>query len=509
MGSLLLQLLSERVESSRIKRVSGSKGGEWHSPCPLCGGDDRFMSFPEQEGGELCQRHGVSGRWACRQCGKGGDMLTWFMEIEGLPFKRACESLRIELDAVQCRRSYRPLRVPPSRSDASAPFVPSAFDAPSAIWRAQATKLAFEAHARLLQSPSILGWLERRGLPKAAVDRYRLGYIEAEGRQTDCIFRSRAAFGLPDKVVQGRLVRALRIPRGVTIPAWSPDGGECWRIRIRRRDADIDKNNPSDPKYLLLPQPERPYSAPLLLRPEGVSPDLATWVVVESELDAMTVHHACGGRVGALAVLTVAGKPDVAAHATLTRSPRILVALDFDQDKADGKNPGAAAWPWWRRAYPQARLWPVPDGKDPGDAFARGVDLREWISPALPPCAALLPLAGEGDAARKVLSSCGDDGSVTKKEFKKRGEGRHFRCLPVPDVASFDDVVLPDGVSHAELLRAFGSVSPKADALIPCPRTRPPFWWRYVRDCRGCGGHPQCLADLLRSDLFRSAAHAS
>ena len=59
----LLQLLRTRVDPVKVKKISGAKGGEWHSPCPLCGGTDRFSVFPEQEGGELCQKHDLRGTW--------------------------------------------------------------------------------------------------------------------------------------------------------------------------------------------------------------------------------------------------------------------------------------------------------------------------------------------------------------------------------------------------------------------------------------------------------------
>ena len=44
----------------------------------------------------------------------------------------------------------------------------------------------------------------------------------------------------------------------------------------------------------------------------------------------------------------------------------ILVALDF----GDGDLAGAKGWPWWQGQFSQARRWPVPAGKDPGEAFA-------------------------------------------------------------------------------------------------------------------------------------------
>ena len=69
----LLQLLRNKVDPEKVKKVSSAKGGEWHSPCPLCGGVDRFCAFPEQAGGEICQKYGLRGTWSCaRGCGKGG-----------------------------------------------------------------------------------------------------------------------------------------------------------------------------------------------------------------------------------------------------------------------------------------------------------------------------------------------------------------------------------------------------------------------------------------------------
>lgn len=497
MHSPLLSLLSEKVDPALVKRVSGAKGGEYHSPCPLCGGDDRFMTFPEQDGGDLCQKHGIQGRWACRQCGLGGDVLTWFMKVEGMRFKDACAELRIDVGEQPKRRDYRPLRMPVASGGG---FVPVCFAPPAPEWRAQATQLALEANGRLLATPAILRYLERRGLPDAAVRAYRLGYIEAEGKATDCIFRARSAFGLPEKQGRdGKPVRALRIPRGVTIPCWGGAGGdECWRIRIRRRDADRDRLNPKDPKYLLVPQPGQPYSAPMILPPVDVSPDLATWVIVEAELDAMAVHHACGGKIGVVSILSVRVKPDAAAHALLARAARILVALDVDQDKVDGSNPGADAWPWWEQTYPQARLWPVPEGKDPGEALEFGVDLAAWVFAGVPRQSASAPAPAPSPAPDTVTA----DPSPMQR----------YRRWPVPDVADFFDVPLPCAghVNHGNLISAFKRYPFGHErCIVPCPKPSGggsgKWWWRSEKYCRRCSGHPQCLLGLLNSQLFKEA----
>lgn len=380
----LLELLRGKVEPGKIRKASGTSGGEWHSPCPLCGGTDRFSVFPEQPGGELCQKHGLPGTWSCmRGCGKGGDLINWFMEIEGMTFRQACEELNIPLEArIGIKRGYRPLRQ--ARPQVSVSFVPRSYEPPSEQWQEAAARLAFDAYQRIYEYPAIMDYLARRGLPQSAIDEYGLGYIEGEGKQSNAIYRARSAYGLPEKTGRdGKPVRAFRIPRGITIPVWTEDL-RVLRIRIRRRDIDRDKSNPKDPKYLLVPQAGQAYSAPLMLNPKNISPELATWVVTEAELDAMAVHHACKGQIGAISILTAKGKPDKTAHEALSRSARILVALDADDDKADGSNPGAEAWLWWKQTYPQARLWPVPEGKDPGEAFALGIDLSEWIFAGAP-----------------------------------------------------------------------------------------------------------------------------
>ena len=128
--------------------------------------------------------------------------------------------------------------------------------------------------------------------------------------------------------------------------------------------------------------------APMLLR-AGSPPGLAAYFVTEAELDAILIHFVTGGVIGALAVRTNLGKPDSQAHELLRQSVKICVALDYDEA-------GASGVPWWEKIYPQAVRWPTPEGKDPGDAFSLGVDIREWAASALPATIRLPPSAPVG-----------------------------------------------------------------------------------------------------------------
>ena len=105
MSDIILDILRRYVDGTKIKKASARSGGEYHSPCPKCGGTDRFCVFPEQPGGALAMQHGITGTWACpRHCQEGGDaidLLTW---AGGLTFREACEELRIILTSPNARR---------------------------------------------------------------------------------------------------------------------------------------------------------------------------------------------------------------------------------------------------------------------------------------------------------------------------------------------------------------------------------------------------------------------
>ncbi len=375
MQGILFNLLARSVGGERIKRVSSRRGGEYHSPCPVCGGSDRFLLFPEQPGGQVAQEHGVKGTWACpRHCHKGGDAISFCVDLLGMSFPEACAEvgIRLERRTQGRRRRYRPL----GKVHRQPGWQPKEYKYPSEEWRSAAKKLQEKGQQGLLENDICLHWLAKRGLGRDAVEAYGLGYLEGEDKRRTGLFRARSAFGLPPVRKKGREQKAFWIPRGITIPCMDRQG-EVLRIRIRRRSVDL---GPKDSKYLLIPQAAPAYSSPMMLYPRNIRPELTTWVVVESELDAMSVHYACGGRVGVISVLSISGRPDVRAHAALSVAPRILVALDYDEDK----RAAATNWKWWQNHYVQARLWPVPVGKDPGEAVEQGVDLSEWVGSGLP-----------------------------------------------------------------------------------------------------------------------------
>jgi hypothetical protein len=383
MSDLILDVLKYQLCSGTYKLVTsgGPKGAEWAGPCPVCGGDDRFRVWPNQEGGEAAKKAGAVGKWWCRQCDKGGDVIELLVYARGLSFIEACRELKIELSGAPHRRQA--LRAPAT----DPPWTPAVWPLPCEKWQAAATKLALEAKECLLTFEAGQKYLVKRGLPLEAAQQYGLGYLTGDDKTGKGRFRSRSVFGLPNEESGDKVKKNIWIPRGITVPLWNPGGiDSVLRLRIRRMAADIEEDGR---KFMML---NGSCQAPMLLPPTAIAADRAVWVIVEAELCAMAVHFACQGRVGVMATLTVRGKPDMTAHKYLTKAPMILVALDFDPAKNpragdDGRGavrPGFQGWLWWQKQYAQAKRWPVPLGKDPGEAVALGVDLGKWVRDALP-----------------------------------------------------------------------------------------------------------------------------
>uniref|UniRef100_A0A831UCI3 Alpha helicase n=1 Tax=Geobacter metallireducens TaxID=28232 RepID=A0A831UCI3_GEOME len=350
-----MNLLDIASTSGRqYKRVSSVKGGEYHGPCPGCGGTDRFHIWPGQ---------GDCGSWWCRKCGKGGDAIQYLIDFEGMSFPDACKALGRELPEQQEGRTPR-VRTPAPDS-----WRPRETAPPPDPWRTQAEKLVAWAHQRLLESPEQLAWCAARGLDLAAVKKYRLGWNPGEKGKD--LYRAREAWGLDTVLKADGTAKKLWLPIGLVIPCYRDQGPgtedrELHRVRIRRPEGD--------PRYYLVPGSG---TGPMVLGTAA-----RAYVVVESELDAILIHHLAGDIVGAVSQGNSTAKPDGAAHARLGEALAILVALDSD-------DAGAAAAVWWQRHYPQADRWPVPVGKDPGDAFRAGCDIRQWVAAGLPPALTL------------------------------------------------------------------------------------------------------------------------
>lgn len=67
-------------------KISDARGGEYASPCPTCGGSDRFRSWPEMSsvfGG---------GMFFCRGCQIAGGCVDFLVHVAGYDYPAAIKA---------------------------------------------------------------------------------------------------------------------------------------------------------------------------------------------------------------------------------------------------------------------------------------------------------------------------------------------------------------------------------------------------------------------------------
>lgn len=329
----VLELL--RQDGIQPRKSAGTRGGEYASPCPGCGGKDRFRCWPEQ---------GDMGKFWCRGCEKQGDAIEYLREFRGMNFQEACAFLDREPPA----RKLLDMGRPKAREPGWTPRVPVA---PPAAWQEKALAFLEWSEKQLWSEAGKCGleFLRGRRLIDEAIRTFRLGWNPKD------FYRARASWGLPEESNDRGKVRRLWLPAGLVIPKVYDDRVE--RLRVRRPEGD--------PKYYVTPGSS---TGPLIA---GNSTEYS--LVVESELDAVLLHQEAGDLVTVIALGSASSRPDQESAAILGRAKTILVALDSDEAGA------REAWRWWKSRFPNAVRWPVIEGKDPTEAKANGLDLRSWV----------------------------------------------------------------------------------------------------------------------------------
>ncbi len=335
-----------------FEKVAG--GAEWHGPCPVCGGDKRFVIWRE--------RKRAGGEYWCRDCGVWGDNVQFQVEFMGVDYKEAFARVGRASEHSPAQRPQRPPPVYHGREIVK----------PSNLWIEKAGKFVEYAHEQLLKDPKILAYLAGRGINRKSAIKHRLGFNP--GKTGKYHLRPRNSWALPEKKDnKSQPKKWLWFPSGIVIPNFC--GSQVWSLQIRQPDGFE-----FGPRYVFL---EGGSNASFVL-----GPDRAAFVVVEARLCAIAVYQAAGDLVGVFAAQTVLGHPDTRTHKLFTKATQILNALDYenvDEVVTDGQKAGLRAVKRWKKTYPHCDRWPVTTAKDPGDAVKKGLDLRQWVISGLAP----------------------------------------------------------------------------------------------------------------------------
>jgi DNA primase len=342
MDTDLLALIGQDVA---LRRQAATHGGEYAGACPFCGGQDkrtadRFRVWPAE------------GRYWCRRCGRHGDAIQYLRDRHGLSYREA-------------RQKMGPLRIGHIRPTTGAVDPQSAIrnpqsPMPSAAWQAAASRFCEQCidHLWAPDGARARAWLrEARGLDERTTQQARLGYNPEDA------YQERETWGLPpDPDARGR-PRRVWLPRGIVIP-WLV-GGRLWRVNIRRPLSAAQQAR-GEPKYM-----GPAGSAVALYNADGLCPARPA-VLVEGELDALTVQQYAGDLAAAVATGSTMGARRVRWVAKLAACPAVLVA--FDADPA-----GEEAASYWLKLLPRAHRWRPYYGKDANGLALAGGDVHAWV----------------------------------------------------------------------------------------------------------------------------------
>jgi len=365
--------------------------GEYAGPCPFCGGTDRFIVWPDR---------GASGSYWCRQCGKKGGPVQylvdsgkgfieayidyWTMcgnsqqqtcvslkdkgyvgavikhmiEKQGMTYKEACEYIDVDPEKIDTIKKPT-IKCKPYTKPA---FKPRETKPPADRWREKAEVFLNQAHKCLMTDSGAEArrFLHDRGLSGRTVKMACLGWNLKD------VYRAREAWGLPSvRSEKTGKPKKLWLPKGLVIPYQA--NGQVVRLRIRRPGSDHLG------RYIIISGgATRPLILPCKDRVKGM-----TWVILESELDALLVYQEAGDLVGVIGLGSAQIRPDVETHKNLAEAEIILLALDSDEAGV------RESWRFWAKTYRQFKRWPCIEGKDPGEMHQAGVNVRLWIKAGL------------------------------------------------------------------------------------------------------------------------------
>lgn len=340
----LLELLQEAgIDPGR--KVASTRGGEFQSSCPACGGTNRFIIHPND------QREKCIGSYWCRRCEIGGDAIQFCKDFLGMSFEEATARVNA---VIPNRRSYIPC-LPPKRKPP--PFV--TVEQPPALWMEKAARFVDWAHENIFEQEYQLSWLANRGIPVESVKKYKVGW------NPEPFWREKAEWGIEVEKNDVEPSTKLFLPKGIVIPTLDNFGV----VRIKIRNTDYDPLNKESKKYQAITGSMRG------LNLVGDTKN-NVMLVVESEFDTLALDFVCGDFAFAVSVGSNTKNPDNSTNYLALKVAHLLICYDND----DG---GLEMWRKWKALYPHAKAYPTPIGKDVGEAFAKGLNLREWISTAL------------------------------------------------------------------------------------------------------------------------------
>ncbi len=317
-------LLALIGNTTRLKRVSASEGGEYAGPCPICGGRDRFHVQPAR------------GRWLCRRCtAKWSDAIALHRALYHSSFEEAVRALcGVDLAYTQAGEARQPLA-------RAAVETPEPSEPPPPAWQNRARDVIAEAQRHLWAADAgaanVRRWLEqRRGLSRQTLRLWQIGWLPQPRREPA------AWWGWPETE------EPVYLSAGVLLPCVVDH--TIWYLKARRLEPG------ADPKYVHMRG-----SRPALYLADTITPATRAVALTEGEFDALLLWQALRARQWPQPI----GVATFGAATNRLREPwtarlvgkKLITLLDSD-------DAGQAATAWWREHFSGAVAVPIPSPRE-------------------------------------------------------------------------------------------------------------------------------------------------
>jgi hypothetical protein len=343
------------IAENLLTEAKAFKAGELTAHCPF-----HLEGTP---GGAFFYNHERDLAY-CHSCGQSSDLVGIYNAVNGRDVDDS-EGCR-EFLKTYCPDSggTRPVRqgARPRRPEG---WTPPSTAFPSDLWIQKATDFVEHSVDRLQENKEQLAELARCGISPKVAKLCRMGWNDKDK------WPPVTAWGLPHEKNERGKEKKIWLPEGLVVPAIRD--GQVVKLKVRRPNPRTPWGD--DRKYW-----EVKGGANGLFHVYG-RPTFRIWVLVETERDAAMVWALCHDLgVGAIGAGGAAKRPCEFVTGILRRAKVILNALDYDPAGATN------TYKFWEQEFPNSVRYPAPPsmGKDVGDAYRNGLDVRQWVWEGLP-----------------------------------------------------------------------------------------------------------------------------
>jgi DNA primase len=335
------------------KESAGTNGGEWHMPCPFCGGKDRFIVQPYFNGG----------RWSCRQCSpRWGDIVDFVAKQNNTNISEAIKIITVGNIPpapdilLPINKPVKSSKKPDWQTDCLEVIIKCAYnliagrdwlrDNPQQLTQEMPANDMWQYLDNYWRSAPAASrayhWLLQRGITDETINKFMIGYNEDWQKVSG------------DSNLCG----------GVVIPAFAGKSLDLWYVKVRANAKSKAKS-----KYISLKgsKLDTLFNANSLLKADYA-------IVVEGEFDCMLLSQYVPASVTVVTVGSAGTLPSIRWRSHFAALRGVYVVLDNDKAGDQGLSK-------WQELIPSAQKMPafLRQGEDITDAWKRGADLSAWV----------------------------------------------------------------------------------------------------------------------------------